>query len=110
MAVKNLKDFDSFIFIAEKGIKYDFSKYDPEKDSTNHLSISDKLYICQGNTLSYGDGIRTQSKDFDILDYNLPSRTYTANNLFCKDYNGTMKIKNAVIFSFFPTSGTNGSK
>jgi hypothetical protein len=40
------------------------------------LSVSDKLYICHGNTPSYGDGIRTFEKNFNTINYCLPSSSY----------------------------------
>ena len=37
--------------------------------------MSDKLYVCHGNT-SYGDGIRTFEKNFNTINYCLPSGSY----------------------------------
>lgn len=41
-----------------------------------HLSVSDKMYICHGNTPSYADGIRTFERNFETLNYCLPSFSY----------------------------------
>jgi hypothetical protein len=62
-----------------------------------HLSISERTYICHGNTPSYADGIRTFEKNFDSLNYCLPSFSYKYEELSdqddAKDFNGVLKVR-----------------
>jgi len=41
-----------------------------------HLSVSDRLHICHGNTPSYADGIRTIQRNMNELNFYLPSVSY----------------------------------
>lgn len=77
ISVRSQKDKKSFIFISKDR---KFLKYTACENAEQHLSISEKTYICQGNTCSYGDGIRTFHKNFDALEYCLPSNTYELEN------------------------------
>lgn len=65
---------------------------DPEGDS--HISVSEKLLICQGNTPNNGDGLRTFQRNFDSLAYFLPSRSFR-DSIEGREvnYNGVLKIK-----------------
>lgn len=65
------------MFISGKqGDSQKLYKFEAQEETDQHISISEKNYICQGNTASYGDGIRTFHKNFDNIDYCLPSNTY----------------------------------
>jgi len=65
---------------------------DPSHES--HMSISDKLLICQGNTPNHGDGLRTFQRTFESLNYFLPSLSFKNENQESEMiFNGKLKIK-----------------
>ena len=72
---RSKKDDNSFIFMSKENSS-NFFRYIACPKAEQHISISEKTYICQGNTPSYGDGIRTFHKNFDDLLFCLPTNTY----------------------------------
>ena len=75
------------------------------------MSVSDRLYICHGNTPSYADGIRVSQKSFEFINYCLPTLSYkhqseekeeNSVNLGdgCTTFNGNMKVKEFFVLQF----------
>ncbi len=63
-------------------------------ESESHISVSEKLLICHGNTPNSGDGLRTFQRKFDSLAYFLPSLSFRQlQNEKEMTYNGVLKIK-----------------
>lgn len=87
-------DNKSFLFVSDNDHTFHKFKAMP---SEFHLSVSDKMYICHGNTPSYADGIRTFEKNFDALIYCLPSFSYKYDEQNdcedSKDFNDTLKVR-----------------
>lgn len=94
VAEKNRKDVHSFIFIDDDQVEEKFAVFTANPTHESHISVSDKLLICQGNTPNSGDGLRTFQRNFESLAYFLPSLSYHS-TLPERDviYNGIHKIK-----------------
>lgn len=90
------KDENSFIFIS-KSNSSEFIKYNACKEAEHHISISEKTFICQGNTPSYGDGIRTFHKNFEELLFCLPTNTYLCTEKDMETESGTLKVRRFMI-------------
>ena len=70
------KDINSFLFINDNESN-NFIHFTACENTVQHINISDRIYICHGNTSSLGDGIRTFHRNFDSVEYCLPSNTFT---------------------------------
>ena len=102
MATKLRNDPNSFIFVSNEE-KTSIVEYKPIQTEF-HLSVCNKLYICQGNTPSYFDGIRTNARNLNEISYHLPSKTYRyvdasgkINEDEAKVLSGTVKVKDFYI-------------
>jgi hypothetical protein len=69
---RNRHDKNSFLFVSEGE---NIVKYIPNEEEFQ-LSVNERLYVCHGNTPSYADGIRTFQRNFDSINYCLPSRSF----------------------------------
>jgi hypothetical protein len=77
-----------------------------------HLSVSNQLYICHGNTPSYADGIRTFQRNFEALNFCLPCVSYKCNlegedslnssqeDIAKNSFSGILKVKEFYILQF----------
>ena len=65
-------DKNSFLFISDGN---EIIKFKAD-ESQFQLAVNDKLYICHGNEPSYADGIRTFQRNFESINYCLPSSAY----------------------------------
>jgi hypothetical protein len=88
------KDANSFIFILDEEIEEKFAIFFAENHVEAHMTVSEKLLICQGNTPNNGDGLRTFQRNFESLAYFLPSISFNNPNSSREvTYNGVLKIK-----------------
>lgn len=70
-------DPNSFLFISNPTTSSDTQILEFKAvPSEFHLSVSDRLYVCHGNQPSYADGIRTIQRNFNELNYCLPSVSF----------------------------------
>ena len=91
---KYRKDPNSFIFIYDDGLPEKFAVYGADNQSEYHMTISEKLLICHGNTPNNGDGLRTFQRTLESLSYFLPSISFKSLNTSREmNYNGVLKIK-----------------
>lgn len=91
---KHKKDDNSFIFIQDDDLPDKFALFLADPTSEFHISVSEKLLICQGNTPNNGDGLRTFQRNFENLAYFLPSRSFKDSIAEREvNYNGVLKIK-----------------
>jgi hypothetical protein len=94
VAERSKKDENSFIFIEDETLADKFALFQADPLGDSHISVSEKLLICQGNTPNNGDGLRTFQRNFDSLAYFLPSRSFR-DSIEGREvnYNGVLKIK-----------------
>ena len=74
-----------------------FIKYIPKENADHHLTVSERNYICHGNTPSHGDGIRTFHKNFETVEFSLPSNTYFNEDESDETISGRLKVKKFLI-------------
>lgn len=96
---KACKDTHSFIFINKKNAPTKFVKFQALPEADQHLVASEKNYICQGNTPSYGDGILTFHKNLESLGYCLPSNSFTHSEGDNETFSGTLKVKRFMVLA-----------
>ena len=90
------------MFLQDDDLEGRFAHFVSTEESEFHMSVSEKLLICQGNTPNNGDGLRTFQRNFDNLVYFLPSRSF-------KDvipgrevtYNGMLKVREFFVLKVF---------
>lgn len=90
------KDLKSFMFISKSGSSK-FAKFRAQEDSSHHLAVSDKNYICHGNTPSFHDGLNIENKKFSTLEYCLPSGSYESDSKEPEAFYGTLEIKKFMV-------------
>lgn len=78
-----------------------FFKFEAIDQADQHIILSQKNYICHGNTASYGDGIRTFHKNFENVEYCLPSNTFKSLELHDQIFNGTLKVRRFMILQAY---------
>lgn len=70
------KDVNSFIFVKDEDLEEKFAIFFADSKSESHMTVSEKLLICQGNTPNSGDGLRTFQRNFESLAFFLPSISF----------------------------------
>ena len=99
---RHKKDDNSFIFLQDLTLEDKFAHFAADPDCEFHISVSEKLLVCQGNTPNNGDGLRTFQRNFDSLVYFMPSRSFK-DTIEGREvtYNGMLRVKEFFVLKLF---------
>ena len=98
-AQKGQHDPNSFIFVEDDELPNQMALFKADPQEQSHITVSERLLICHGNTPNYGDGLRTFQRTFESLAYFLPSKSFrpAEGESALTPYNGMMKTKEFAI-------------
>ena len=76
LSEKTKKAPGSFIFVMEDNATGAFIKFKANDSAENHIQMTEKLLISQGNRPSSGEGVQTFGRNLDRIFYYLPTQSY----------------------------------